>query len=773
MNHDDEQTPAEAVPMWEAYVRAERFLPWNAALLTSDLAIKPCWIDSGDRFWYRVRHGKGTEFVLVDPATESRTVAFDHDRLAASLSRATGMAYSADQLPFAAIEFIDSGKAIAVDLEVPPLEEGHRSRWTCNLESYTCTHIEDQPAPSTDVVRSPDGLWEAFVQDHNVWLRSVSDGVARPVSEDGIENYSYGEPMLSPLTSAGILPPPPPTIFWSPDSQRILFCRVDQREALQFHLVQSVPKNGSIRPVLHSYAYPLPGDEKLPTAQLFIADVNNGALVSVNLEPLPLLYHGAPLSPDRIWWTADSQSIFLLRRERGYLGSDLIAIDAKSGSTLVVVTEHSQRGIDVSVEWANTNIRVFGDGSRVIWYSQRDGWGHLYLYAADTGVLLCQLTSGSYAVDEIAYVDEKAGMLYFTALGREAERDPYYAHLYRVSFTGGDPELLTPEDADHTIIFAPEGQYFIDTYSTVDTAPVTVLRAADGRKLCDLEQADITALLATGWQAPERFRAKARDGVTDVYGVIFRPSNLDSTQRYPVIDSIYAGPQTNQAPVSFADSARERQDTIWQAQALAELGFVVIMIDGLGMPGRSKAYHDVSSHDLGDAGLQDHIVALRQLGDRYPYLDLTRVGIFGHSAGGYASAHAIFTYPDFYKVCVSSAGNHDHRLDKASWVERYMGFPVGDHYRQQANQTSAHNLKGKLLLIHGEMDENVHVSSTMVVVDALIKADKDFDLLIMPNQPHACTNHAYFIRRRWDYFVKHLLGIQPPTGYHIQSDFRG
>lgn len=769
MNNLHEQASSKAGGMWARYVRAERFLPWNAARLTSDLVIKPHWIETDKRFWYRVKHDKGIEFVLVDLKTETRMAAFDHQRMAAALSAATGIAYAAHQLPFKEIEFTDKGQAITFDLDIPTLTDGRRARWTCDLASYTCTHLEDRPAQRTDVVRSPNGEWEAFTRDNNVWVRSRSTGEERAITQDGVANYGYGDPLLSPLTTAGISEPPPPMIIWSPDSKGLLFCRVDQRQALQFHLVQSVPKDGSTRPRLHSYAYPLPGDEDIPTAQLFCADVSKGTLVSVDVDPLPVLYHGGPIYPDRVWWSDDAQSVFLIRRERGYLSYDLVAIDATTGSARVMVEERSQRGIDLSLGWSDANVRVMGNGSQVIWYSQRDGWGHLYLYSG-AGELQRQLTSGLYDVDKVVYVDEAAGMVYFTALGREAGRDPYYTHLYRVSLEGGEPELITPEDADHKVIFAPGGQYFIDMFSSMHEAPVMVLRAADGRKACDLEQADITTLLATGWPAPERFRAKARDGITDVYGVIFRPANLDPSQHYPVIDAIYAGPQVNQAPVAFADAARERESGFWQAQALAELGFIVVMIDGLGYPGRSKAYHDVTYLDLADGGLPDHITALRELADRYPYFDLSRVGIYGHSAGGYASAHAIFTYPDFYKVCVSSAGNHDHRLDKASWVERYMGFPVGDHYREQANQTSAHKLEGKLLLIHGEMDENVHFSSTLVVVDELIKADKDFDLLIMPNQPHSCTNHPYFIRRRWDYFVQHLLGAEPPTGYHIKPD---
>lgn len=752
--------------MWQRYVRAERLLPWNATRLTSDLVIKPRWIDSDDRFWYRLKTLKRIEFVLVDPGKGRRTPAFDHVRLAAALSQASGTPCTAEQLPFKEIEFCNGGQSIVFDIA----ESSSSGRWNCNLVSYACERIGDTPQKSTDAVRSPDGQWDAFTRDNNVWLRSLLNGEERAITQDGETNYDYGEVLLSPLTSAGIEPPPPPVIIWSPDSSRLLFCRIDQREAPQFHLVQSLPKDGGIRPHLHSFAYPLPGDESLPKAQLVFADLNSGTLTEVDIEPLPLQYHGSPINPNWVWWSADSRSIYLVRLGRGYLRYDLCAIDAATGAARVVVTEESERGIDPSLQRGKLSVRVIADDSQVIWYSQRDGWGHLYLYDAATGELLHQLTTGSYTVSQVEYVDEAASMVYFSALGREADRDPYYAHLYRVSLDGSEPELLTEEDADHSVTLSPSGKYIIDSFSTVKQPPVTVLRAADGSKTCELEKAEIDALVAVGWRVPERFCAKARDGSTDVYGVIFRPSDLDATWQYPVIDYIYGGPQVTQAPTAFADAARGRESNFWQAQALAELGFIVVMIDGLGMPGRSKAYHDVSYRNLGDNGLADHIVALRQLADRYPYFDLSCVGIFGHSAGGYASARAMFTCPDFYKVAVSSAGNHDHCLDKATWVERYMGIPVEEHYREQANQTLAHNLKGKLLLIHGEMDENVHIASTLVIVDALIKANKDFDLLIMPNQPHACTSHPYFVRRRWDYFVRHLLGVEPPAGYQIKVD---
>ena len=755
-----ERRKTDAEGLWQRYARAERLLGANAHKLTSDLVLQPNWIGDTGRFWYRWKSLSSVEFILVDPAAGDRSPAFDHEKLAAALSQATGVPCAADQLPFSEIEFSEGGGSVSFDIA--------DVRWSVDLASYTCARQGDAPTVPGAVVRSPDGKWDAFTRDHNVWLRELTTGEERALTIDGMAKHDYGEPLLSPLTTAGIDDAPPPYIRWSPDSSKLLFCRVDQREAPQFHLVQSVPLDGELRPRLHSFAYPLPGDEVLPLAYPFIADLTADNVAAVDIDPIEVQYHGPPVYGDGIWWSDDSDSLYFVRRGRGYFQIDLVIIDPRAGAARIAISETSATGIDPSVWRDMSNVRVFADGARVIWYSQRDGWGHLYLYDAEDGVLIRQLTVGSYEVVNVEYLDEAAGLIYFTAMGREVERDPYYRHLYRVSLDGGEPELLTPEDADHAIAFAPGGGCFTDNFSTLDQPPVILLRAADGSTICELERADISALEATGWRAPERFKTVARDGSADVYGVVFRPSHLDPETQYPVIDYIYGGPQAIQAPAAFADAARGREKNYWEAQSLAELGFVVVMVDGLGMPGRSKARHDHSYRNLPDNGLPDHIAFIRQLADRYAYLDISRVGIFGHSAGGYASCRAMFAHPDFFKVAVSSAGNHDHRLDKATWVERYMGLPVAEHYVFSANQNHAQNLQGKLLLIHGDMDENVHVASTLVVVDALIKANKDFDLLIMPNQPHGCTGHPYFVRRRWDYFVQHLLGVEPPEGYQIQ-----
>ena len=401
------------------------------------------------------------------------------------------------------------------------------------------------------------------------------------------------------------------------------------------------------------------------------------------------------------------------------------------------------------------------DGAEVLWASERDGWMHLYLYDGKTGTLKNQITSGAWVVRGIRHVDEDNRVLYFTAGGREAGRDPYLEHLYRVNLDGGGLRLLTPEDANHSIAFSPDGQYFVDTYSRVDHAPISVLRrASDGRTVRDLEQTNIDRLLATGWKWPEPFAAKARDGATDIYGIIWRPSTFDPSMRYPVVEQIYTGPHGFFVPKTFSAYRNT-------AQSIAELGFVVIQVDGLGTARRSREFHLFSYRNLGDGGIPDHIAAMRQMAQQYPYMDLTRVGIYGHSAGGYDATRAILMHPDFYKVAVSSAGNHDHRLDKAVWNTQWMGLPIDKHYDEQSNVMQAHRLQGKLLLVHGDVDENVPVSATLRLVDALIKADKNFEMLIMPNQTHSLGRHPYFIRKRWNFFVEHLLDVKPPEDFRI------
>lgn len=779
-NLEEKQIPKVT---WEDYARAERFLPQNIGKLAYSLNITPNWAGKEDCFWYKVDTRQGKKFMFVDPEARLHQEAFDHVKLAAQLSRVTKRAYVHTHLPFDKFRYADSNLSAIVF-------EAEETTWQFDLKAGELTRCSEDTgsfgqgsAEITEVV-SPDEKWAVFVKDYNLYVRCISTGKQIQLTVDGEEKYHYAAPFRNPLLDAGLMEPERagyylrPAVVWSPDSKRILTYKINHKDVGECYLVQSCPPDGSKRPKLYRYVYPLPGDKNVPMAEPVIinfeeviekhsqgeaSDVSaqpqtQADQVKVKIDPVQQLYYGAPYCWT-YWTTGDNRRIYFMRRERGYTVKRLYLIDPETGDSQVLIEEESPTAVEHYAP------RAVDDGKLIIWHSEQDGWAHLYMYDGLTGELKHRITSGPWVVREIKYIDELDRVVYFTASGLEENRNPYYRHLYRVNFDGTGLQLLTPEDAEHETMFTPSGKYFVDRYSRVDLAPVMVLRKNDGDLVSELEKADLELLFETGWSFPERFCVKARDGVTDIYGMIIRPSNFDPNKSYPVIEANYSGPQTARTPRAFGDSDGSRQ--FWQDQAIAELGFIVVTVDGLGMAFRSKAFQDYSYKNLGDAGMPDHIAAFRQLADRYPYLDLSRVGIYGGSAGGYGAGRAILEHPDFFKVAVVWAGNHDHRTDKASWIERYMGLPVGPHYEEQANPTLASNLKGKLFIIHGEMDENVPPAASLQLVDALIKANKDFDFLILPNGAHADGFHPYITRKRWDYFVKHLLGEIPPEGYKI------
>jgi dipeptidyl-peptidase-4 len=737
----------------EDYRRAERFLPQNARKLVLNERVTPNWLDKGSRFWYKRDLRDGKLFLLVDPALNAVMPAFDHAKVAAALAAATGEAVSASNLPFDTFGFEKGETRIKF--------EAAKAVWIFDLKTGNLVKTE-KTEERKDEAPSPDGKWTAFLRGYDLWLREAAGGAETQLSRDGIEGYAYGSssPGLQEQVEAGDKPAPRSIeVLWSPDSKRILTWRIDERGAQRHHLLQFVPPGGQ-RAKLFSYVYELPGDEILTRGEPVVFEVEAKKLIPVECPPL--------LMPILMWkaagsglWTEDGRRLYFAETVRGYQTARLYEADPSTGKARVVLTETSQTCVDPHM----TYLAVVGNGAELVWGSERDGWCQLYLFDGRSGELKNRITSGEFVVREIVRVDEKKRQVYFIAGGREPGRDPYFRFLYRINLDGRGLTLLTPEDDDHNIRPSPDGAFALDTYSKIDTAPVSVLRRfPDGKIVRELEKADLEQLLASGWPKPEPFRVTGRDGKTDIYGVIYRPSNFDPSRRYPVIDGIYNGPQAVRTPKSFQASSHD--------QALAELGFIVVTIDGMGTAMRSKAFHNVSYKNLGDSGLEDHILGLRQLAQRYPYLDLERVGIYGHSAGGYDSAHALLVHPEFYKVAVSSSGCHDNRADKVWWNELWMGYPVGDHYRAQANPTLAANLKGKLLLVHGDLDDNVHPAATLQLVDALIKANKDFDLLIMPNRHHGLGN-GYFVRKRWDYFVKNLLGVEPPKEYPLlDSDSR-
>ncbi|NLY10898.1 MAG: prolyl oligopeptidase family serine peptidase [Firmicutes bacterium] len=742
----------KAIITQEDYKRAESFLPQNMRKLVFGLNITPNWFGESDEFWYKVDTRNGDVFKKVNPQTGEVSLAFDHIKLAAAISKTIGIACTHAKLPFDRFEYIDDGEAIKFWIK--------DQEWKCTLADYSMTKLSEKTEESKEnerhEIKSPDGEWVAYVKDYNIFVRSTKTDEEIQLTFDGEEYEHYALPLPGPLESAGLAGHRRrggwPSIRWSPDSKKIFTYKIDHRDAGRMHLVQSVPLDGSKRPLLHTYVYPLPGDENVPKASPYILDVAERKQIKVDMEPVQLLYYGGPYN--WVYWTEEDDRIIMVRHERGFLDLNVFEINTQTGSTRLMMSQHNDKAVD------QHDMRVLGDGKEILWVTEEDGWAHIYLYDGKTGELKNQVTSGPWVVRRIERIDEEERVVYFMAGGKEPGRDPYYCHLYRTNLDGTGLSLLTPEDAEHRVSFSPSGKFFVDVFSRVDLPPETVLRDNTGKLVAHLEKADIERLLATGWQFPERFCVKARDGVTDIYGVLIRPSNFDPNKKYPLIEYNYSGPHTAITPKSF-------YGVFSQDQALAELGFVVAIVDGLGMNFRSKAFQDFSYKNLGDGGFPDHIVAFRQLADRYPYIDLSRVGIYGYSAGGYAAAKAILSHPDFYKVAISWAGNVDHRTDKASWCERYMGSVVEEHYEQQSCCALAKNLKGKLYIMHGDMDENVPPASALQLVDALIKANKDFDLLILPNGVHGSGNHPYVVRKRWDYFVEHLLGAVPPKEYSI------
>jgi len=776
--------PAPSIITASDYARAESFVLDNQKKLVANAAVRPTWIGSGDQFWYLREAGDRKEFVVFDAGTLDRAPAFDHEKLAAMLAAATGEEVDPAALPFTHFDFNRGRSSIRVTVG--------GEDWSCSFPEGACQLVP--PTAPPDQLVSPDGTMALLIQDHDLWIRELDGSGRRALTTDGEAYYEYGKsPDMNTFTVTlrRMSVPLPPLALWSPDSKKVLVGRLDERRVKELHLLQSAPEDGSARPRLHTYRYAMPGDEEIPEIELFIIDVDSGKQIAVKRPPMPATYMSV-FEEQLIWWNGDGSRAYCIEKGRGDTSLTLLEIDPKNGSVRELITETGDTYVEPGLSLGSKPVvRVLGSGERIVWFSERDGWGHLYLYDGHSGKLLNRITGGEFVVRDILRVDEDSGQIFFLACGREGG-DPYYTSLYRVNLDGSDLKLLTPEPAQHDIVvrsvgviaqivalifptpspmaegFSPSGRYFVDTYSRANRPPVSVLRSSEGELLATLETADTTALSeVTDRPLPEPFTVKARDGSTDIYGLLYRPHDFDPDGRYPVIDAIYGGPQALRTPKSFAAALAD------DASGLAELGFVVVTVDGLGTPYRSKAFHDASVGHLEEAGgIEDHIAALRQLAERFPWMDLDRVGIFGHSGGGFASTRAILAYPDFFKVAVSSAGNHDQRGYLSEWGERYLG-PLGTaedgttNYDSQINARLAANLKGKLLLMHGDMDDNVHPALTLQVVDSLIKANRDFDFLIIPNANHMSAGSPYFIRRRWDYFVEHLLGAAPPAGYRL------
>jgi len=731
------------------YARAERFLTVNTSPLVYRATVRPQWIADG-RFWYRSRIPGGTEFVMVDPDGGEKARAFDHERMAAALSAATGTPRTALDLPIADLTF--DGGHVVVQLQEAGL-------FDCDLSDYTCESSHPRLAPvGRDEVVSPDGRQVAFIRDYNLWVRDRATGRETRLTTDGVEDFGYG------TNNAGWVRRDRPVLKWSPDSRKIATFQHDARGVGMMYLTTT----GVGHPELDAWRYPLPGDSVIFRVQRVVLDLDRPAgdhVVRLDIEPDQ---HRSTCSDHvecrgtlgDLEWSADASHFAFVSSSRDHKVARVRIADATTGVVRDVFEEVEETFYESQSGW-----RYLSSSNEILWFSQRDNWGNLFLYDAETGEVKRKVTEGAWNVLDIREVDEEGRTVTF--MGNEREPgDPYFQYLYRVGLDGGDVELLTPDSANHAISIAPDGEHFVDSYSTPVVPPVTVLRDSDGNEVMTLEEADISRLTASGWQPPMPFSVKARDGETDLYGLLFRPLDFDPSRTYPVVNYLYPGPQSGSVGSrSFRASHRD-------LQSIAELGFVVIELDAMGTPGRSKEFHEAYYGNMGDNGLPDQITGIKQLAERYPWIDADRVGIFGHSGGGFAAAAGILRYPDFYDVAVSGAGNHDNRNYEDDWGEKWQGllevYPDSTtSYDNQANQLLAENLRGKLLLAHGTMDTNVPPSNTLLVVDALIEANKDFDLIMLPNRGHGFGNEPYMMRRRWDYFVRYLLGAEPPPGYEI------
>ena len=740
------------------YQRAEKFLGYNSTPLVHH-KIRPSWI-SEDRVWYRDPVSDGIDFVIFDVVKGTHQPAFDQVRLAAALTAASGKKYDPMHLPFMTFEFSADQQSISFSVR--------GQRWSCDLASYTCS-AQGKPSAAAGPppeVKSPDGKRVAFIRDWNLWVRDVANGKETQLTTDGVKDFGYA------TNNAGWIHSDRPVLLWSPDSKKIATFQQDQRGVGEMYLVET--KVG--HPRLEAWKYPLPGDEVATTIQRVIIELDGPRVIRLQLPPDQ---HRSTLCDDvacrggewsDVEWSADASSVAFVSTSRDHKQEHLRVANASTGAVRDVFEETAATQFESGQ--GRVNWHYLPASNEVIWCSERDGWSHLYLYDLATGKLKNQITSGEWAVTQVLRVDEKARTIYFLADGRE-KGNPYFSHLYRIGFDGKKLALLTPEEANHEVAISPSGRSFVDTYSKPDVPGVTVIRDENGKLLHTIAKEDITRLVESGWKPPVPITVKARDGVIDLYGLMFQPTNLDRNKKYPIINNIYPGPQGGSVGSwSFSEARRD-------CQALAELGFVVVELEGMGNPLRSKKFHDFYYANMGDNTLPDQIAGMKQLAEKYPWIDIERAGIWGHSGGGFATADAMFRYPDFFKVGIAESGNHDNREYEDDWGERYQGLLVKNpdgttNYDDQANQNLAKNLRGHLLLAHGTMDDNVPPYNTLLVVDALIKANKDFDLLLLPNQRHGYAAESnYMMRRRWDYFVRYLLGTEPPHEFQFHPPATG
>jgi dipeptidyl aminopeptidase/acylaminoacyl peptidase len=783
------------------YARAESRLATKTASLVDHAVTQVTWLknpsapEGGDRFWYRDTANGVTTFMVIDAAKGTKFPAFDNAQMARGLQAAGIPNPQAGSLPITDLELTDLNLQDVNSLVVTVRGERYKCtnstmiRRTDGQDAFSCAKQPVPPAhqqgqapgtntggnagmstnPATaaplrpgrdEAVVSPDGKKAAFIRDWNLWVRDIATGEEKPLTTDGTTNYGYA------TDNAGWTHSNRAILVWSPDSKKIATFQQDQRKTGMMYLVSTNVGH----PTLDAWPYPLPGDKDVTMIERVVIDVDAAKVTRLKM---PADQHRSSLCDDiscrgggwdDVQWSNDAKTLAFLSTSRDHRTENLRMADVSTGDVHDVMQEVAPTYFESGN--GKVNWKYLSKRNEILWFSERNNWGNLYLYDATTGKLKHEVTKGDWNVTQVLRVDETTGTILFEGVGREKGWDPYYSAVYRGNLDGKGVTLLSPEPMNHAAAFSEDGKYFVDVFSTPQVPQTTVLRdAATGKTITEVAKADITRLKATGWQPPVNITVKARDGKTDLYGLMFKPTNFDATKKYPIVNYIYPGPQTGS--VGSRSFSASRGDS----PALAELGFIVVSIDGMGTPWRSKKFHDAYFGDMGDNTLPDQVAGMKELAAKNSWIDIDKAGIWGHSGGGFATADAMFRYPDFFKVGWSESGNHENRNYEDDWAEKWIGLDDATNkkaYDDAANEAHAANLKGKLMLVHGTMDDNVPPTNTLVVVDALMKANKDFDLLMIPNAHHGYADQSYYImRRRWDYFVKNLAGGTPPKEYPL------
>ncbi|SJZ53544.1 S9 family peptidase [Sediminibacterium ginsengisoli] len=780
------------------YQLASRFSPQKIGKLVFSTSVDPHWLKKSDRFWYMYETTEGKKWYIVDPVKGEKKQLFDNADLAAKISRIVKDPFDAQHLGLDSMRFIKDENWIQFEVKstqeiekkdttakkgTPPVKEKKVFYFEYNLLTAELTELPDFKKPKRKpswASVAPDGNTVVFGRNYNLYwmdkanyekaLQNENDStiVDHALTTDGIENYGYfSDGNLSGNGDSNIDKEKnknkrrPVTAYWSPDSKYFTLSRTDNRKVKDLWVINSV---ADPRPTLETYKYWMPGEKEAPVDHVYLFDMTlksgkemqvsqfRDQDISIWADPGKVNTRDDDFKP--LKWLGTNTAFYFTRTSRDLKRVDVCKVDVTTGAVKVLIEERLNTYIEVK------RLGLVNEGKEFIQWSERDGWAHFYLYD-ENGRLKNQITSGAFHCEDIVGIDETKRVLYFTANGREQGEDPYYVHLYRINFDGTGIKLLNPGDFEHASGMNDGKTFFVDNYSRVNAGPRSALYASDGRKLLDLETADLSSLMATGYKFPQPFKVKADDGITDLYGVMYRPFDFDSTKKYPVIEYVYPGPQTEAVNKAFG-RGMDRTDR------LAQLGFVVVTIGNRGgHPARSKWYHNFGYGNLRDYGLADKKAAVEQLADRYPFIDINRVGIHGHSGGGFMSTAAMLVYPDFFKVAVSSSGNHDNAIYNRWWSEKHHGVKevISDKadtsfvYNIEKNQDLARNLKGHLMLTTGDIDNNVHPAGTIRVANALIRANKRFDLVILPGQRHAYGDMTeYFFWRMADYFTEHLLG---------------